>query len=106
MEVVLSDSRWYTLCVWSVFHSRWVPLITTQRDEWLELFGAHFANVVFVPHAIVMPTGGSDDEVMAAVSALTAPEGFDLEGSFRELADSLEVGRFHDAVHPPGDPNR
>lgn len=101
----MSDVCFHTLAVWSVFHNRWVALVTSDRQELIASLGAQFSSVVFCPAAIVPVAGGSDDDVVSALADLEAPS-FDLVEANGALSDSVKVGQWHDAVHPIGDPNR
>lgn len=98
----------YTLAVWSVFDSRWMPLATApaERVELLRQLAIQFSAFVSWPHAVIELPGGSDEDVIAACRELPAPAEFDWEAVYRDVHDSIGDARFHDAVHPPGDPNR
>ena len=97
----------FTLAAWSVFESRWVAFVTSQRESLVRGMLAQAHAVFFCPLAVVeVPGAGTDDDVMRAVADLPAPAGFDDKAGYRALEFSLELGRFHDQVHPLGDPNR
>lgn len=105
-EVAVSSDRFFTLAVWSVFDMRWMPLVTTSRGEVAASLARQFQALVFWPHALIELTGGSDDEVEAAVSALAPPPDFNWESVMSDLRWSVDVANVHDVVHPRGDPNR
>lgn len=97
----------FTLAAWSVFESRWVAFQTSRREEFIRASFAQAGAIFFCPLAVVeVPEPGTDDDVMRAVGDLPAPAGFDDKAGYRALELSLEMGRFHDQIHPPGDPNR
>lgn len=97
----------FTLAAWSVFESRWVAFVTSQREDLVRGMLAQAHAVFFCPLAVIeVPGKGTDDDVHHAVCDLPAPAGFDDKAAYRALEFSLEIGRASDVIHPPGDPNR
>lgn len=102
----MSADRHFTLAVWSVFDARWMALATSPRVELIAGLARQFQALVCWPHAMIEVAGGSDDEVYAACGLLPPPPDFNWEAVHHDLDASIGIARFHDALHPVGDPNR